>query len=126
MGIQVLLYVGLGKLQTYSFFLPWKLGQKLSQLAAAFREVCSRALLMQVLPVIFLCYPVFYTGFVRLPQSGGRICVAAPISKGLDLSRPREFCPERIDGLNCFVEGCSPGPGVSHIRRGVGLPLILS
>jgi len=46
MGIQVLLYVELAKPQTYSLFLPWKLGQKLGQSTAAFREVCRRALLV--------------------------------------------------------------------------------
>jgi len=59
MGIQVLLYVELGKPQTYYFFLPWKLGKKLSQSAAAFRKVCRRALLVKNLPVTFLCCPVF-------------------------------------------------------------------
>jgi len=52
--------------------------------------------------------------------------VAAPVSGGLDLSRPRGFYPERVVGLNCFAEGCSPCPGVSHIRRGAGLLLLLS
>jgi len=51
MGVQVLLHVELGKSQTYSLFLPWKLGQKVGQTAAAFREVCRRALL--VYEVIF-------------------------------------------------------------------------
>jgi len=46
MGVQVLLYVELGGPQAYSFFLPWKLAQKLGQSAAAFREVCRRALLV--------------------------------------------------------------------------------
>jgi len=122
----VLLCVELGKPQTYSFFLPWELGQKLGQSAAAFREVCSCALLVQNLSVTFLCYPAFQTRFVRLPRSRGWICVAAPVSEGLDLSRPRGFCPERVVGLNCFVEGCSPCPEVSHSRRGAGLPLLLS
>ena len=51
--------------------------------------------------------------------------MSAPVSKGLDLSRPRGFCPERVVGLDCFVEGCSPCQGVSHIRRGAGLPVFL-
>ena len=51
--------------------------------------------------------------------------MAAPVSEGLDLSRPRGFCPERVVGLGCSVEGCSPCPGVSHIRGGAGLPLLL-
>jgi len=46
MGIQVLLCVELDTSQPCSFFLPWKLGQKLGQLVTAFRKVCRRALLM--------------------------------------------------------------------------------
>ena len=51
--------------------------------------------------------------------------MAAPVSEGLDLSRPRGFCPEHVVGLSCFVEGCSLCPGVSHIRRGARLPVFL-
>ena len=52
--------------------------------------------------------------------------MAAPVTEGLDLSRPRGFHPKRIVGLNCVVEGCSPCPGASLIKRGAGLPLFLS
>ena len=51
--------------------------------------------------------------------------MSASVSEGLDLSRPR-FYPELVVGLNCFVEGCTPCPGVSHSRGGAGLPLIFS
>jgi len=51
MGIQMLLNVELAKPKTNSFFLPWKLGQEFGQSAAAFHEVCRRALLVQIFSV---------------------------------------------------------------------------
>jgi len=120
-----MLYVELGGPQAYSFFLPWKLAQKLGQSAAALREVCRRALLVQNLPVAFLCCPTFKTRFVRLPRSGGRVSVSASVSEGLDLGRPG-FFPELVVGLDCFVEGCTPCPGVPRSRKGARLSLLLS
>jgi len=105
MGIQVLLYIELGKPQTCSFFLPWKLCQKLGQLATAFRKVCRRALLVQSLPVSLLCCKIFRTMFTRLHRSGGRVCVSAPVSEGLDLSRPRGICPECVVELGFSMQG---------------------
>ena len=113
MGIQVLLYVELGTPQTCSFFLPWKLDQKLGQLATAFRKVCRRALLVPNLPVALLCYKFLRTRFTRLHRSGGRVCVSPPVSEGLDLSRPRGICRERVVGLSYSVQGCNQFQRVS-------------
>jgi len=53
------------------------------------------------------------TRFTRLHRSGGRVCVSAPVSEGLDLSRPRGICPERVVGLSCSVQECNQFQRVS-------------
>jgi hypothetical protein len=56
-GIQVLLYVELGKPQTCSFFLPWYLGQKLGPFATAFHKgsyMCHCSIVMYLISLVFL------------------------------------------------------------------------